>query len=172
MNCKSIINLSIYLFCLIFLPALSGCSSLSLGEPTATQTSVPTIRPPKPTRTPTALPSPTATATHTPTITPTATLLPPPDDFSKARLYSSGPRPGWDFSLTIQLPEAIKGEYIAQIGDPAKTFTCRPLTEYTHPERLYCVGRQPGVDKNVIFTIVEKSTEQIVFKGFVYLPLP
>lgn len=172
MNRKSVIIVSIFLFFLLTFPGLSGCANLSMTKPTATQTALPTIRPPKPTRTPTRLPSLTATPTDTPTITPTATLLPPPDDFSKARLYSSGPKPGWDFSLTIQLPEEIKGEYIAKVGDPAKTFPCRQLTEYALPDRLYCVGRQPGADKNVIFTIVEKSTDQVVFKGFVYLPLP
>jgi hypothetical protein len=151
---------------------LTGCSNLPFSTPTATLTSYPTIRPPKPTRTPTSLPTATATLTETPTITPTATLLPPMDDFSQARLYASGFRPGWDFSLTILLPEAIKGDYDALVGDPPKPFTCRPLTEYAHPDRLFCTGRASGVDKQVIYKIVEKNTGQVVFKGFVYLPLP
>jgi hypothetical protein len=153
--------------------SLSGCSNIPFSKPTATLTSYPTIRPAKPTRTPTALPTSTATQTETPTVTPTATLPPPLDDFSQARLYSSGPRPGWDFAIIILLPEDIRGEYSALVGDdPVKPFTCRPLTEYAYPDRLYCSGRQPGVDKQVIFKILEKNTNQVVFKGFVYLPLP
>jgi hypothetical protein len=94
------------------------------------------------------------------------------DDFSKASLYSSGSRSGWDFTLTLLLPEDIKGEYEALVGDPPRLFTCRPLVEYQHPDRLYCTGHQPGVDKQVIYKIIETKTKQVVFKGFVYLPLP
>ncbi|GAP21071.1 hypothetical protein [Leptolinea tardivitalis] len=150
----------------------AGCSNLSFSKPTETATLRPTIRPPKPTRTPTPLPTKTELPTNTPTITPTPTLLPPVDDFSKARLYSFGPRPGWDFGITIQLPDEIKGEYDALVDDPPKKFTCRPLVEYNHPERLYCVGRIPAVDENILFKVVERSTGQVVFKGYVYSPLP
>ncbi len=163
---------TIVLAALITILSLTGCSSLSFSKPTATLTSYPTIRPPRATRTPTSLPTSTATPTGTPTITSTPTLPPPLDDFSQAKLYASGPRPGWDFTITLLLPEDIKGEYSALVGDPAKPFTCRPLTEYAHPDRLYCSGRQPGADKQVAFSILEKNTNQVVFKGFVYLPLP
>jgi len=87
-------------------------------------------------------------------------------------LYSSGPQPGWNFSLTLLLPEVVKGEYNTLIGDPPKTFTCRPLTEYGHPERLYCSGRIPAAGKQVNYFIIEKQTGQVVFKGNLYVPVP
>jgi hypothetical protein len=151
---------------------VSGCSNFSFSKPTATATVTLTPRPPRHTRTPSATPTATATLTFTPTITSTPSLPPPPDDFSQARLYSSGNGPGWEFFFTIQLPEEIKGEYDALVGDPAKPFTCRPLAEYTHPERLHCTGRIPEVDKNLVFKIIEKETGQVVFKGYVFSPLP
>lgn len=168
---KQFLN-TLFVLTMLLLVGMNGCSQLPFSKPTVTATITSTPKPPKPTRTPTHLPTSTPTATETPTITPTATLPPPLDDFSQARLYSSGPKTGWDFSLTILLPEPVKGEYYARVGDPPKKFTCRPLAEYTHPERLYCSGQQPGVDKNVIFTIIDQKTDQVVFKGFVYLPLP
>ena len=154
------------------LTSLTGCATLIPQEPTSTATLFPTIRPPKPTRTPTRSPSPTPLPTDTPTITPTATVPPPLDDFSNASLYAFGPKPGWEFSFTLLLPEEIKGEYHAEVGDPPKQFICRPLTEYFHPERLYCTGRIPKVDQNLPFNIREKSTGQVVFTGYVFSPLP
>jgi len=173
---KKHLVLLVLLFAMVALALMTGCSTLPFARPTATVTSSPTATPPKPTLTPTHTPTSTSTSTPTitltPTITSTPTLPPPLDDFSQARLYSSGPRPGWDFAITILLPEPIKGEYIARIGDPQKTYECKSMPEYDHPERLYCSGRQPGVDKNVDFFILEKFTGQEVFKGSVYLPLP
>jgi hypothetical protein len=94
------------------------------------------------------------------------------DDFSQARLYSSGAHPGWEFSLTLLLPEAVKGNYNALIGDPPRLFTCRPLSEYAQPERLYCSGRIPAADKQLDYVITEKESGQVVFKGNVYIPIP
>jgi hypothetical protein len=165
-------HLILILASISILVLFSGCTSMSLSKPTPTVTLFPTIRPPKPTRTPTSVPTATALPTGTPTITPTPTLLPPRDDFSQAKLYAFGPTPGWDFSFTLLLPEEIKGEYNATIGDPPKPFTCRPLTEYGHPDRLYCTGRIPKVDQNLDFKIMQKSTGQVVFKGQVFSPLP
>jgi len=151
---------------------LTGCSSLPFVKSTPTLTTYPTFRPPRPTRTPTATATATSLPSATPTTSSTPTLLPPLDDFSQARLYSSGPQPGWNFSLTLLLPEVVKGEYNALIGDPPKPFTCRPLTEYGHPERLYCSGRIPAADKQVNYFIIEKQTGQVVFKGNLYVPVP
>lgn len=151
---------------------LTGCSGFSFSKPTPTLTSYPTIRPPKPTRTPTPTATVTAQPTSTATTSPTPTLPPPLDDFSQARLYSSGAQRGWNFSLTLLLPEAIEGEYNAMIGNPPKPFACRPLTEYNHPERLYCVGRIPAADKQVDYQIIEKKTGLVVFTGNVYVPVP
>jgi len=151
---------------------IAGCSNLPFAKPTVTVTVYPTIRPPRPTRTPSPSPTSTALPTNTPTITSTATLPPPQDDFSQAKLYSSGPRPGWEFAFTILLPEEIKGDYNAEVGDPPKPFVCRPLIEYAHPDRLYCTGRIPQVDENLLFKVIEKTTGQVVFKGYVFSPLP
>jgi hypothetical protein len=164
---------SFFLFSfLTLLVLLTGCTSLPFTKPTPTLTSYPTIRPPKPTRTPTATATVTSLPSATPTISLTPTLLPPLDDFSQARLYSSGPQPGWNFSFTLLLPQAVKGEYNALIGDPPRAFTCRPLKEYTHPERLYCSGRIPAADKQVDYQITEKETGREVFKGSIYVPVP
>jgi hypothetical protein len=169
---KLSINFIIPAFTLAVVIVQSACSGLPFAKPTPTMTSYPTIRPVKPTRTPTFSPTSTALPSATPTITPTPTLLPPLDDFSQARLYSSGPIPGWDFSLTILLPKPIQGEYNALVGnEQPKLFTCRPLTEYAHPDRLYCIGRIPAADKQVDYSIVEKNTGQEVFKGNVYAPI-
>jgi hypothetical protein len=157
---------------LISLSQLAGCKALQGYELTPTLTFYPTIRPPKPTRTPTLTQTPTLLPSNTPTISPTLTFLPPIDDFSEARLYASGPIPGWDFSLTILLPEPIKGEYNALVGNPAKHFTCRPLLEYGHPDRLYCSGRIPNALRDVEYKIIEKNSGQTVFEGIVYIPVP
>jgi len=167
---KTQIFLSLLLIMLIL--DVSGCSNFSFTKPTATATVTSTPRPPRRTRTPSATPTVTASLTFTPTITSTPTLPPPPDDFSQAKLYSSGTGPGWEFFFTIQLQEKIIGEYNAVVGDPAKPFTCRPLAEYAHPERLHCAGRIPEVDKNLLFKVIEKETGQVVFKGYVFSPLP
>jgi hypothetical protein len=161
------------LISIIFLvPFINGCSGFLNREPTPTLTTYPTIRPPKATRTPTATQTKTPLPSFTPTVSATPTLPPPLDDFSQAVLYASGAKPGWNFSLTILLPEPVKGEYNALIGDPAKPFTCRSLTEYRQPERLYCFGRIPAADKQVDFRIIEKVTNQVVFQGNVYVPIP
>jgi hypothetical protein len=151
---------------------LNACSNLTGNKPTPTSTSFPTIRPPKPTRTTTATATTTAQPSATPTTSSTPTLPPPLDDFSQARVYSSGPIAGWDFSITLLLPETIKGSYSALVGDPPKQFTCRPLTEYAYPDRLYCSGRVPAADKQVEFQILEKESGQVVFKGNVFVPVP
>lgn len=152
---------------------LTGCANLSFSKPTATATITSTPRPPRKTRTPSATPTSTVTITLTPTITSTPTLPPPLDDFSQAKLYSSGNNPGWEFFFSIQLQDKIAGEYEAVVGeDPAKPFECRPLAEYGHPDRLYCTGRIPEVDKNLLFKIMEKKTGQVVYKGYVFSPLP
>lgn len=151
---------------------LSGCSNFNFSKPTSTATVTSTPRPPRGTRTPSATPTATVTQTMTLTVTSTATLPPPPDDFSQARLYSSGTGPGWKFFFNIELEEKIVGDYNAVVGDPPKPFTCRPLAEYNHPERLYCTGRIPEVDKNLVFKVIEKETGQVVYKGYVFSPLP
>jgi hypothetical protein len=152
--------------------SLTGCGNLSFSKPTATATITSTPRPPRKTRTPSATPTSTVTISPTPTITATPTLPPPPDDFSQAKLYSSGNGPGWEFFFSIQLHDKIEGEYEAEVGDPPKPFECRPLVEYGHPDRLYCTGRIPEVDKNLLFKVMEKKTGQVVFKGYVVSPLP
>ncbi len=164
--------LPIILISLLTIISAAGCASLIPQEPTATATRYPTIRPPKPTRTHTSSPSPSPLPTETPTITPSATLPPPVDDFTGARLYAFGPQPGWEFSFTLLLPEEIKGEYNAVVGDPPKQFSCRPLNEYAYPDRLYCTGRIPRVDQNLEFKILEKTTGRVVFTGTVFSPLP
>jgi hypothetical protein len=157
---------------LLTFPFLNGCSTFLKSDPTATMTTYPTIRPPKATRTPTITPSSTPLPSFTPTVSSTPTLLPPLDDFSQAKLYSSGAKPGWEFSITLQMPEPVEGDYYALIGAPPKTFTCRPLTEYAQPDRLYCFGHIPAADKQVDFQIIEKGTGQHVFSGNVYVPIP
>lgn len=161
-----------FLLIILTILAVPGCANFSLSKPTATATITSTPRPPRKTRTPSATPTMTVTVTGTPTITSTPTLPPPPDDFSQARLHSSGTGPGWEFFFTIELPEKIVGEYHAVVGDPEKEFTCRPLAEYNHPDRLYCTGRIPEVDKNLVYKILEDKTGQVVFKGYVFSPLP
>jgi hypothetical protein len=164
-------NLILFIIVLIIL-VIPGCANIMPSKPTATATVTSTPRPPRKTRTPSATPTATSTLTATPTITATATLPPPPDDFSQAHLYSSGTGPGWEFFFTIELREKIVGEYSAVVGDPEKEFTCRPLAEYSHPERLYCTGRIPKVDENLLFKIIETKTGQTVYKGYVFSPLP
>jgi hypothetical protein len=159
-------------FIILFFFLQTGCAKMTLSKPTPTIVPSPTIRPPKPTRTPTTTPTQTALPSATPTISSTPTLPPPLDDFSQARLYSSGPKPGWDFSFTLILAEEIKGNYNALIGDPPKPFTCRPLIEYAHPDRLYCSGRIPAAEKQVDYQIIEKESGQIVFKGNLFVPVP
>ncbi len=168
---KSLLSTLLLTTILAWLP-VTGCSSMGLSEPTPTQIVYPTIRPPKPTRTPTSTPTATAHADGYPHHHTHPTLPPPQDDFSQARLYSFGPLPGWDFSFTLLLPEEIKGDYNAVVGDPPKPFTCRPLTEYAHPDRLYCAGRIPKVDQDLEFKVIEKSTGQVVFKGYRVQPPP
>lgn len=157
---------------LISLSHLAGCNAIQYSAPTPTQTMYPTIRPPISTRTPTLTRTPTSLPSHTATISPTPSLPPPMDDFSQARLYASGPKPGWEFSLTILLPEPIKGVYNALVGSPARTFTCRPLLEYDYPDRLYCTGRTPNALREVAYKIIEKDSGQTVFEGKVYFPVP
>ena len=161
-----------FLAVIMMVLVLPACSSFPFAKTTPTLTAYPTFRPPRPTRTSTVIATFTALPGSTSTMIPTSTQFPPPDDFSLARLYSSGSQPGWNFSFTLLLPEAVEGDYNALIGDPPKPFTCRPLTEYAHPERLFCAGRIPAADKQVNYFIIEKETGQEVFKGNLYVPVP
>jgi hypothetical protein len=120
-----------------------------------------------PSRTP--MPTPTISFTSTVTLEPTTTSSPtpppPPDDFSKVKLLSYGPLPNWDFSFTFQFPSAVKGVYYVETIDPKKVYPCRPLLEYNHPDRLFCLGRVPAMEKIVGYNLKDAATDAILFSG-------
>lgn len=170
-------RLNLILLLVLFCWIAAGCTAVSLqptAVPATTVVSAPTARPTMANiQSPTAqsLPSMTPMPSETPTPAPTATQIPPPDDFTQASLFSAGKLDGWNFGLTISLTEPIQGEYYAQMGDAGRRYSCRPLVEYNHPERLFCSGRIPAVEKSVEFQILQKSNDQPVFSGKIYIPL-
>jgi hypothetical protein len=152
--------------------ALASCSGAQTPPPVTKQPVLesPTVKV-SPTSKPSNTPAPsptiafTATVTVEPTSTSSPTLLPPPDDFSKVKLLTFGPLPNWDFSFTFQFPTAVKGNYYVETIDPKKVYSCRPLLEYNHPDRLYCLGRVPAMEKIVGYHVKDASTDAILFSG-------
>lgn len=126
---------------------------------------------PLPTRQPTSTPLPTATLTPIPSVTPTQTQTPlptPPDDAAKAHLFAQGERPGYEYFLTIEFPEAIQGSYYAQV-DQNKPYQCSPISDQKN--RLYCYGRIPGYDKYFTFTLYDQQTDLEVYSTRFFVPL-
>jgi hypothetical protein len=93
------------------------------------------------------------------------------DDFSEARLLYPVALPNWNMGLTFQLDKEIKGVYRAEIGPTRKDYPCERLDAYQNPDRLFCFGRLPAVDKTVSFTIINTQTNQPVMDGEFYIPL-
>jgi hypothetical protein len=167
---------SFILFAVIFIfILLSGCSGLNKPTPTPTLTPTKSQLPtntPQPEITPT--PTQTVTKTASPTLPPTGTasptVVPPPDDFSKVKLLTFGELPNWQFGMTFEFPTAVKGSYYVKTRKPVKTYDCHSLIEYKHPERLFCVGRVPAVEKTVYYDVFDLRTNTVQYSGSISIP--
>lgn len=145
----------------------SGCTSM-LTPATATPT------PPPPTDTPTPAPTrtPIPTNTPTPTITPSPTITQTPTadvgtDFSKARVLRHGKVQYWNYFVTLELPEAPKGDFYA-IANLNKNYTCTQSTKF--PKQITCVGQMVAYDNYFDFDLYLKDYPTVLFKTRIYVP--
>jgi hypothetical protein len=148
---------------------ISGCSVKSTPSPTET------VLLPTRTRPATSTPAPTITLTPTETLLPSATSnptdtpYPPPEvDFSKAKFYTSGFLPDWQYFIAIEAQETMKGSYYAMIDDQVK-YTCEILAKY--PKRLYCHGNLRLMNDWIDYAIYVNGTKQKVFSGRLFIPV-
>ncbi len=146
---------------------LGACSVLG-GGATPTPTSLPST----PTATCTLLPTETSTptATATATLVPSQTPTPTPTviaELRDAKLYTSGFLDGYRFFFAVQADQPIQGHYYATLDN--KDYTCQ--VNATRPDRLYCYGRLPTVNKSVDYIIYDQVFNQPVTSGTINIPL-
>ena len=146
---------------------VTACSVLGGGA-------TPTPTPLPPTATATRTPQPTATLTPTPTATatPIPTLTPTPTptviaELKDAKFYTSGFLSGYQYFFAVQAKQPIQGHYYAKVDN--KDYTCQ--VNASHPDRLYCYGRLPAVNKTVTYTIYDQTSGQPVMTGTINIPL-
>ncbi len=145
---------------------MAACSVLSGATPT------PSPLPPTVTATRTPLPTATFTPLPTATLTPVPSLTPPPTptviaELKDAKFYTSGFLSGYQFFFAVQAKQPIKGHYYATVE--SKDYTCQ--VNASRPDRLYCTGRLPAVNKTVDYTIYDQISGQPVMTGSFYIPL-
>ncbi len=165
-------NRLLLITCALFISLLSACGptadktpglTATVSEPTA----VPTQRPTEtvePTAT-TVPATPTEAVTNTPASTATPTL---PAEMQGATFFTGGLLSDWRYFISIQAQQPITGQYYAMV-DGNKEYECHVETIY--PDRLYCVGRLPAVDKTVEYVVHEQQSGAAVFEGEVFIPL-
>ena len=129
------------------------------------------VQVPQPTHTRTRLPTTTLEPTITPTftITPTQTITPlptPQDDFSGAKTISHGPLRDWNYLITIQLPQPVKGSY-QMIMDTNKAYKCEIQPGFE--KRLYCHGQQVRYNDEVAFYLIDVDTNVKVFEDKIFI---
>jgi hypothetical protein len=166
-----------FVLMIAFMPALlTACSAVKEPLPVTEQPSAVVSPVVSPTSVPSNTPAPspttvmTATITLEPTVTPSPTPVPPSDDFSTMKLFSFGYMPDWRFMWQFQFSAPVKGDYFVQTKDPQKTYPCRPLTEYRHPERLVCLGDTPAIEKTVEYSIIDSKTGAVLYSGSIAVP--